>query len=51
MVDPLLIHVTESAARLPPIEAAVYLLNAYHSVESVLALHAFLDDRLERLKV
>lgn len=50
-VDPLIIHVTESASKLSAVEMSVYLLNNFHFIETSLALYPFLDDRLERLKV
>ncbi|XP_032663782.1 conserved oligomeric Golgi complex subunit 6 isoform X1 [Odontomachus brunneus] len=50
IIDPLLQEVNETAARLPTVDMAVYLLNCMHQIQSTLALYEYMDQRLERLQ-
>ncbi|GLG95253.1 Conserved oligomeric Golgi complex subunit 6 [Gryllus bimaculatus] len=50
VMNPLLQAVNESAARLPSVDMAVYLLNCMYSMHTTLSLYEFVDERLERLQ-
>ncbi|CAG9862080.1 unnamed protein product [Phyllotreta striolata] len=47
---PLLRAVNEQAARLPPTDMAVYMLNCMYEMYTCLSLYEFMDERLERLE-
>lgn len=51
IIDPLLQEINETAARLPTVDMAVYLLNCIHQIQTSLALYEYMDQRLERLQV
>lgn len=50
IIDPLLRAVNEQAARLPPIDMAVYILNCLYAMHTCLSLYEYMDERLERLQ-
>lgn len=50
VIDPLLQEINETAARLPAIDMAVYLLNCLYKISSTLSLYEYMDQRLERLQ-
>lgn len=50
VVDPLLQEINETAAKLPAIDMAVYLLNCLYQISSTLSLYEYMDQRLERLQ-
>lgn len=50
VIDPLLRAVNEQAARLPPIDMAVYILNCLYAMHTCLSLYEYMDERLERLQ-
>ncbi|XP_057326949.1 conserved oligomeric Golgi complex subunit 6 [Microplitis mediator] len=50
IIDPLLQEIDETAARLPVVDMAVYLLNCLHQIHSTLSLYEYMDQRLERLQ-
>ncbi|CAG9772275.1 unnamed protein product [Ceutorhynchus assimilis] len=50
VLEPLLRAVNEQAARLPPTDMAVYLLNCMYSMYTCLSMYEFMEDRLERLQ-
>lgn len=49
VVDPLTLHLQETAQRLPRVDAAVYLLNNLHPLRSTLSLYQSDDKRLDEL--
>ncbi|CAG9822334.1 unnamed protein product [Phaedon cochleariae] len=49
IMDPLLRAVNEQAARLPPTDMAVYMLNCIYEIYTCLELFEFMEERLERL--
>ncbi|KAH8370247.1 hypothetical protein KR093_002756 [Drosophila rubida] len=50
VIDPLLQSVQESAAHLPTVDMAVYLLNCLYHMQSTLAVFEYMDERVERLQ-
>ncbi|CAD6208956.1 GSCOCG00010769001-RA-CDS [Cotesia congregata] len=50
IIDPLLHEIDETAARLPVVDMAVYLLNCLNQIHSTLSLYEYMDQRLERLQ-
>ena len=50
MVDPLLVCIEETAARLPSVDQAAYMLNCLYQIYSTLSLYEFVDERLDTLQ-
>ncbi|XP_034941997.1 conserved oligomeric Golgi complex subunit 6 [Chelonus insularis] len=50
IIDPLLQEIDKTAARLPIVDMAVYVLNCLHQIHSTLSLYEYMDQRLERLQ-
>lgn len=50
VIDPLLQYVNESAAHLPTIDMAVYILNCLYHIQSTLTMFEYIEECIERIE-